>query len=576
MLMVADPRSAHQVGQSGPMTGRSAGSTLSAMDAVDERLSEARDAHRRHDWRTAYRLLSELRMAAPLSTDDLHSLGEAAWWLGLIRETLAISEEVHQRYLDQGQVEKAAMVAIDNGFNWHLRGQPDIGSGWLSRGRRLLDGQPPCLGHGLLTWLDATERAAVGDVDGALAAVPRLIEMAADLEAPVLESLALALEGELRVRQGETERGFGLLDEAMLPVLAGRIPPDMAGNLYCQMMSLCDHLVDVSRARRWTATTETWCDGFAGAVMFVGICRVHRSQLLRLDGAWEDAAHAAGLAATELAELNAEAVAEAQFELGEIHRMRGDHASAAACYSAATALGRDPEPGPALSLLAQGQREEAASALRVRLAEVEDPFRRARLLRAQVEIGLALEDQVTVDTASRELADIAATYRTPGFRAWAEMATGSSRLLHGEIESALSFLRRALTCYREMGAAYDIAACRLLIAEALDAAGDSTAATTERTAALAAFTKLGAAVPLRPSAPGSLVGRVPPGGLTPREAEILVAITAGLSNRAVAAHLVISEKTVARHLANIYTKIGVSSRTAAAAWAHRNGLVPTT
>lgn len=535
----------------------------------------ARDAFARQDWRVAHDALARSR--TELTTADLELLAEAAWWMGDSPRSMGVSEEVYQRLLAEGAQQQAADRALRLALEWITRGDVQVGTAWLARARRLLQGLPRSVEHGCLTYIDAAaDMDLSGDPETAEEAAGEVEALAREFGDPTLSSFALALRGLAAVRRGRTAEGFADLDEAMLPVLAGRIPPDMAGNLYCQMMSLCDHLVDVSRARRWTATTETWCDGFAGAVMFVGICRVHRSQLLRLDGAWEDAAHAAGLAATELAELNAEAVAEAQFELGEIHRMRGDHASAAACYSAATDLGRDPEPGPALSLLAQGQREEAASALRVRLAEVEDPFRRARLLRAQVEIGLALEDQVTVDTASRELADIAATYRTPGFRAWAEMATGSSRLLHGEIESALSFLRRALTCYREMGAAYDIAACRLLIAEALDAAGDSTAATTERTAALAAFTKLGAAVPLGPSAPGSLVERVPPGGLTPREAEILVAITAGLSNRAVAAHLVISEKTVARHLANIYTKIGVSSRTAAAAWAHRNGLVPTT
>ena len=522
----------------------------------------------------AYELFSEIRGSDLLTTDDLHALGDAAWWLGLIRETLEICEDVHQRYLAEGRIEQAALVAIDSAFHWFLRGRPDIGSGLLSRGRRLLDGLPQCVGHGFLLWLDATDRASAGDVDEAVAQVRRLVQMAADLDAPVLASLGLALEGELLVRQGETERGFGLLDEAMLPVFAGRVPPDMAGSLYCQMMTLCHQLADVTRARRWTKTTETWCDSLASAVMFVGVCRVHRTQLLRLEGAWDEAARAAALAATELAELNAEAVAEAQFELGEIHRLRGDHAKARGCYEAAASLGRDPEPGNSLLLLAEGRADDANSALHQHLAEVGDPFARARLLRAHVEVGYTRADAVTVAGAAEQLAGIAETYRTSGFKAWTETARGTSLLLDGDHKGALFALRTALSCYRAMGAIYDVALSRLLIAQALDVTGDP-AAGVERATALAALAALGAAVPASLASQEAPESPALPGGLTTREAEILVAIAQGLSNREVAARLVISEKTVARHLANVYAKLDVSSRTAAAAWAHRNSLVPT-
>jgi tetratricopeptide (TPR) repeat protein len=298
------------------------------MDAADERLGEAHAAHQRGDWAAAYVLFGQAREIQALGTDDLWALGDAAWWLGLIRETLEVSEECHHRLVEDGQVERAAMVALENGFNWFLRGQPQIGSGWISRARRLLDGLPPCVGHGFLMWMEATELAEAGDVDAALASARRLCAMAEELSEPMLTSFGLALEGTLVIRQGDTERGFGLLDEAMLPVLAGRLPPDSAGNLYCQMMSICHELADVPRAQRWTEITESWCDSFTSAVMFVGICRVHRSQLLRLQGAWDEAVNAATLAAEELAELNVEATGEALYEIGETHRLRGDVAAA--------------------------------------------------------------------------------------------------------------------------------------------------------------------------------------------------------------------------------------------------------
>ena len=544
------------------------------MDAVHERLAEARTAHARRDWPAAYRLLADLRHSGALTADDLFLLGDAAWWLGLIRETLEACEECYRRYVEEGRTEDAATVALGTGYHWLLRGEPDLGSGWISRGRRLVEDLPPGPAHGFLLSIEADERLESGDVVGALDRAARLRLLADDLGEPVLACFALSVEGQLAIRSGDPDRGFGLLDEAMLPVLAGTVAPDMAGNLYCQMMTICHELADVSRARRWTATTESWSASFASAVMFVGICRVHRSQLRRLEGDWDAAATEAARAVDELAELNVVAVAEARYELGEIHRLRGDLAGAAEQYAGAEELGRDPQPGAALLLLAQGRAEEAEASVRLHLAEVDDPFVRARLLRALGEIGLARESATTIEAAARELTTIAERFGSPGFRAWAATARGAAMLLAGDAAAALTALRAALSAYRTMGASYDVALTRLLIARAL-AADEDDAAAAEETAAWRTLAELGAAPPPGTRAPSPAPPAGLPGGLTAREAEILVAIAEGLSNRDVAARLVISEKTVARHLANIYAKLEVTSRTAAAAWAHRHGLMPT-
>jgi ATP/maltotriose-dependent transcriptional regulator MalT len=544
------------------------------MDAVDQRLEQARAAHARRDWPTAYDLFSEVRRSGDLSADDLFALADAAWWLGLIRETLAVSEECHERYLSEGRVEDAAMVALGTGFNWFLRGQPEIGTGWVSRGQRLLEDVPPCVAHGFLLSMEADERLAAGDVDGALEVADRLLQLGKRIGEPVLASFALAVQGEAAIHRGDARRGFALLDEAMLPVLAGRVPPDMAGNLYCRMMTLCHRLADASRARHWTDVTESWCETFSSAVMFAGICRVHRSQLLRLQGFWEEAERSSSLATVELAELNVEAVGEAHYELGEIHRLRGDLVAAETCFAAARSLGRDPQPGAALLLLAQGRGEDAAAALRVLLTEVTDPFLRVRLLHAQAQVGVALDDAALVRASTGELDLHATTYRTAGFQAWAEHDRGAAHLLAGEYAVALRSLRAARATYESMAASYDVATTRLLIARALRESGDTAGATAEERLADEALASLGAARPPGLAAP---IADAPlPGGLTAREVEILVAVCEGLSNRDVAARLVISEKTVARHLANIYAKIDVTSRTAAMAWAHRNRLAPAT
>ena len=252
--------------------------------------------------------------------------------------------------------------------------------------------------------MEANDALSAQNFDAALALGSRLQALGAELGEPVLRCLGLALEGTIAIRRGEPERGFALLDEAMLPVLAGRIDPGWSGNLYCNMMSLCHDLADVSRARRWTEATQRWCDTFTSAVMFVGICRVHRTQLLRLAGEWERAVSEATAATVELAELNVEAVAAAYYEIGETHRLRGDLAAARAAYDEAVARGHVAQPGLALLLLAEGRDAEADATIRQALAEEADSFRRARLLAGQVEIACTRGDVATAEAAAAELA----------------------------------------------------------------------------------------------------------------------------------------------------------------------------
>lgn len=510
-----------------------------------DRLGRALAAWDRRDFAAAYDDLVVLRRSGSLDAEGLYVLGDAAWWLGLIRETLEICEECHARFLEEGRLDRAAMVALESGFHWMLRGEPEVSSGWLSRARRLLDGQPPNVGHGFLLWIDAQVSFATGDVEGAAARAVALEQLAADLDEPALACFGLAVRGVMAIRGGDTARGFELLDEAMLPVLAGRVGPGDAGNLYCQMISVCTDLADVARARRWTEAAERWCDLSSSAVMFEGICRVHRAQLLRVQGDLDAAEEAAAAACAELAELNVEAVAEAHYEMGESRRLRGDVTGARTAYDAAAGLGRVPEPGRSLLLLAEGRADEAAAAIRGALAEQGDPFPRARLLAAQATIACARGDYPTADVAASELDAIARTYGSPGFRAWADTARGAVLIGTGSPADAVAPLRAALAACRGMGATHDENVARALLADAIDP-------------------QLEAHV----QAPAG-----PPGGLTAREWEILGAVAEGLSNRQVAARFVISEKTVARHLANVFAKLGVTSRTAAAAWAHQEGAV---
>lgn len=513
------------------------------------------------------------RQQAELDTEDLQSLADAAWWLGLIKETLTISEICYRRYLDEGEPRRAAMNALEVGFSWILRGELAIGSGWLSRARQLLADQPACAEQIFLTWLDATAALEAADLDSALVAAREIQAAGPRFASPTLTSLGLVIEGMVEIYRGSVKRGFGLLDEAMLPVLAGQVQPEWAGNIYCQLMAVCHDLADFDRARQWTAATQRWCEGLSSAVMFVGVCRMHRLQLLQVSGEWAQAEAEASVACHELAELNVSVVGEAHYQLAELCRLRDDLSGAAREYRRAAELGRDPQPGLALLRLAQGQVGQAAADLDVALAESRaEPFRRARLLFACADVALTSGDLAAAARTSAELAAIADRYPTPGFVAWSQHVRGALAVAERHGSEAMAELTAALTAYDKLGAPYQAASVRLLVAQAYDLLGERDAAQAERSAAAEGFERLGARLQLRLlDEAGSTAPR--PAGLTAREIEVLGRVAEGSSTRQIAAELFLSEKTVSRHLANIYLKLGVSSRTAAAAWAHQHGLV---
>lgn len=543
------------------------------MDPAEQKrsLDQARRSHRAGNFDVAYQQLRAAREKAGLGSEDLDMLADAAWWLGLSSETVAITEELHRRFIGEGKVERAAMNALGLGFTWILRGEPAIGAGWLSRARRLLAPEPPGIPHGFLAYLDVSESLAGHDLEAAVAGAKDLQRLGTRLDSPTIVALGLLGEGLALVEQGEVRAGFDRIDEAMLPVIAGEVPPEWVGNIYCAIMSICDELADTPRARQWTEATERWCRGFSSAAMFVGICRAHRAGLLSLEGAWDSAEREALRARADLADLNVEVVAESEYQLGEIYRLRGQDVRAQQSYDRARASGRDPQPGAALLQLQAGDVAAASTSISGALADAGDePFRRARLLRAHVEIALAAGKLSVAERSSRDLRLVCDTYRTPGFCAWADEAAGAVLLARGLAEEALPLLHGAFRRYRDLRHPYDQAQTRVLLASALHATGESDQADAETRLADESFRRLGVGLTAR-RAPR--VRAVRPASLTEREVEVLTRIADGSSNRVVALALGISERTVGRHLANIYAKIGVRSRTAAAAWAFECGLI---
>jgi DNA-binding CsgD family transcriptional regulator len=361
----------------------------------------------------------------------------------------------------------------------------------------------------------------------------------------------------------------------MVAVLAGELSPVVTGIIYCSVIEGCREVYELRRAREWTAALTRWCDEQPQMVSFTGRCLVHRAEIMELQGSWSDALEEARLAGERLAQvMNRAGTGEAFYRQGEIHRLCGERAPAEEAYREASRCGWEPQPGLALLRLVHGDRDAAVKSIRRVAGETTEPLRRAGLLPAYVEIMLAVGDLEEARNACRELEEITEGYRSGMLDAMVAQARGAVALADGDAWAALAALRDACRAWQELGAPYEAARARVLVGLACRQLGDEDAGEMEVDAARRVFRELGAGPDLsraeelwRAAAPGAA------GGLTAREVEVLRLVATGRTNRAIAADLVISEKTVARHLSNIFTKLGVSSRSAATAYAYEHGLV---
>ncbi|TFV60507.1 helix-turn-helix transcriptional regulator [Mycobacterium sp. PS03-16] len=533
-------------------------------DAHTEVLLAARAAHARRDWHGSYSGFVRASAVAPLSVDDLDALSVAAWRIGEAKEAVRVAERVFSQ-LVRTDPDAAAMKAIDVALTWLTRGDLNIAAGWMNRARRLLEGAPDSPAQGYLTYLDVIFAVLSNDFEAVAARVAELRAASARFDVPALTALAMVAEAIDAVYAGRMADAGGLLDEVMLPLLADDVPIDWAGDIYCIVLTVCHKVADLPRMRAWVRSMERWC-ALAGSDTYGGVCDVHRLQVRAATddyGSLEDQLAAASQA---LESVNSWAAGEGFYQLGEVRRRRGDADGAFAAYARARALGVEPQPGEALLRCRQGQSQAAWTDLRVALAG-EGRLDRMRLLRAAVELALARSQFDEAEQHCRELEEGAAVFGTPGFRAWAAHARGALCVQRGQYAEALERLGTALREYRTQQSRLETAEVYEWMALAHRALGDEATAAADAATAESIYAQLG----IESSA---VCGNPAPGGLTRRETDILRRIAAGgASNRQLAEQLFISEKTVGRHLANIYIKLQVSSRTAAVAWAHQHNIV---
>jgi DNA-binding NarL/FixJ family response regulator len=542
-------------------------------DGPEDDLGRGRAAYERRAWKSAYESLSHADRARALGAEDLELLATSAYMLGLDNEYLSVLERAHHAHLEAGQTRRAVRCAFWVGINLALRGETGPAGGWLGRAHRLL-GEEDSVERGYLLMPLVFQHEARGEFEAAAAVAAdaaAIAERFADAEG---FALAVQTQGRMLIGAGRVKEGLALLDEAMVAMGGGRLSPIVTGIVYCGVILACQEVHDVRRAQEWTAVLTRWCEEQSDIVAFTGRCLVHRAEIMQLHGDWTNALEEARRAGKRLARsFNRAAAAQAFYRQGEVHRLRGEIAEAEEAYREASRHGWEPQPGMALLRLAQGRRDAAAAAIRRALDEARQPLRRVNLLPAFVEIMLAAGDVDAARTGCRELEELAQRYESVTVAALVAHARGAVELAAGDARAALVSLRQAGEAWHELDAPYDAARARVLVAEACRVLGDDDTAALELDAARDAFAELGAAPDLARLHSRATRSADATYGLTARQLEVLRLIAAGKSNREIAAALVISEHTVARHVQNIFATLGVSSRTAASAFAFEHDLV---
>ncbi|HEY6724960.1 MAG TPA: response regulator transcription factor [Polyangiaceae bacterium] len=536
-------------------------------------LEHGRDSFERRAWAAAHAELASADRTAPLGVEDLERLALTAYLIGRDDEYLTILQRAYHAYLQNGTPMSAARVAFWVGLRLLFRGEMGQAQGWLGRSQRLVDAAPvECAERGYLLFAATQLQIGANDWVGAEESAEAAARLGERFAEPDLVATARHLMGLIRLQREDVRGGLALLDEAMLAATAGELSPVVTGLIYCSVIEGCHEVYALERAQEWTRALADWCAAQPEMVAFTGLCCVHRAEILQLRGAWREAMAEARQAVVRCQHVNRRAAAAAYYQQAELHRLGFDLGNAEDAYQRASQLGWDPQPGLALLRLAQGRTKAAAGSIRAALGAAGHRSRRARLLPAYVEIMIADGNVDEAAEACRELNEIAMVYCSGMLTALSTEAKGRVRLAQGDPLAALRHLREAFQVWQGTEAPYFTARVRVLMARCCQALRDHDGERFEASAARATFADLGpnvgaaelAALQARPQSASPL---------TARELEVLRRVASGDTNKAIAATLALSEKTVERHVSNIFMKLDVPSRAAATAYAYEHRLL---
>ncbi len=537
------------------------------------------------DWEGA-RTSFEESLSESVTPEALEGMGWVGHMLNDDRLTFDAREQAYRLYLERGDKGSAARLAAWIGADCLLfRGEPAVCSGWLQRAHSLIDGLEPGVDHGWLAIHEGHIAVALEeDTARARALAARAVELGRAFDAPELEMLGLGLEGRALVSDGELEEGMRRLDEATTVALAGE-----ATLLYCvawaccYLVSACERVRDYERAAQWCARVGEFCGQHD--IFLLNTCRSHYASVLSWQGRWKEAESQLRAAVDGLQASRPPMIGDALARLGELRRRQGRVAEAEELFARSQTHSLSLLGSAALAL----DRGQPAEAL-----ELADRYLRRFSNPSRVECGAGLEIAISAllhlgeieraTEALERLREIATRARTRPLAGAVSSSEGALAAARGDPDAAKRSFEDAIDLLAASDARFDAARCRLDLAASLSALGRDDRAKREVETALVDFRELGAAgevaraesmlaKPHRSQAmPAAAVADTPLGQLSKRELEVLTLVAAGLTNHAIAEHLVLSEHTVNRHVANILRKLGLRSRAAAASLAGRHGL----
>jgi ATP/maltotriose-dependent transcriptional regulator MalT len=552
----------------------------------DSRLSAARLAISEGRWSDARDAYEHARLAR-MTGEATEGLADACRWLG-DSLTVKLDEEAYKLYRDEGDKRSAGRMATWLAMdNFEFRGDTAVLAGWLQRAHRLLDEDRECADYGwLLAWEAHISLMVDNDSSKAIANAVKAAAIGRTLGVADLEVLALAAEGLALVTEGDIELGMKRLDESCTAVMAGEVTDGNArATAICYLMDACDRVRDYDRAEQWCARAHE----IARQIHFeslMGVCRPHYAVVLMWHGRWKEAEEQLLLGNDEIRELRPAMIVEGLVRLGELRWRQGRWDEANELFEQVKHADLS-QLGRAELALSLGRLEEAGDLVEKYLRRIprHDRIERAFGLEVGVRVGIAASRLDLASEYAGELDAIAAKVRTDPMLAASRLSQGLLAAAVGSHEQARACLEDATDYYARHGAPFEEARARLELSRSLAALGRSEQASKECQSALETLAEIGAhkeserAIVLLAEI-DPLAGRRPPPkdevGLSRRELEVLGLLAKGLSNQEIASDLVLSVRTVERHISTIYEKLGAagrSARAAASAYAVKRGLI---
>jgi ATP/maltotriose-dependent transcriptional regulator MalT len=535
---------------------------------VSNAIEEGEAALLRGAWEKAREAFARA-LAAQETPRAYEGLGVALRYLFDVRAAFEAHEQGYRLSRSLDDDEAAARLAVQLAIDAYGLGRIAEASGWSERALMLTEGAERSHARALAYALQAHVAMLVHNNPVQTRELSsQALALARAAESFDVETVARALDGLALVCDGEVDEGMRKLDAATAAAVAGDVGDvDMAETICCYLIDACKRVRDLERAAEWCVRVQELATRYDDRFMFT-ICRLHHADVLVWRGAWHEAENELTHAIETLTELGSERRTDSIVRLAELRRREGRLDEAAALLQQCEGHRLHPLHD-GLIAFERGNADRALAGAEQFLRRIgdNDRFQRIAGLELAVRAAITIGDLATAEEAAGELRAAAATLGTPPLKASALLADGRLAAARGDASMARPLIDDAADAFERSGAPYEAAQARLELASVLRTLGDEPAARAAEERARSALRELGLTEPAG--------RRDSPGSLSRREHEVLRLLAHGRSNDEIARELVLSVRTVERHVANIYAKIGVSGRTAraaATAWAHEHAI----